>query len=222
MTIHLFCNQRFGTSFLETAARFAAEKETTIRVVLSAGRRNRSTRHTRRRLASAARRWLVARRKARRWGLPVSIVTDVNSAGFCASIGSEDSGVVAGFNQIFEPATIQCFQSLVNFHPSLLPLDRGPVPSHWCLANGETTTGFTLHEVTEKIDAGRLLYQQEVPIHPGDDTHRLDRRIGDAAAPILWRWLKHCHNDAPWVPRCLDAGSVYRVPIDYATFPAAA
>ena len=42
MTIYLFCNQRFGTPFLETAARFAAETDTAIRVVLSAGRRNRS------------------------------------------------------------------------------------------------------------------------------------------------------------------------------------
>ncbi len=222
MTVYLFCNQRYGLPFVETAARFAAENNAAIRVVLSASRRARCARRPRRRMASRTRRWLMARRKSRRWGIPVSIVPDVNCARFRASIGTGDFGVIAGFNQIFAPATIECFQSLVNFHPSLLPLYRGPVPSHWCLANGETTTGFTLHEVTEKIDAGRPLHQQEVPIQPDDDTHRLDRRIGDAAAPILWRWLKHCHNDAPWVPRCLDAGSVYRVPIDYATFPAAA
>ncbi len=222
MTVYLFCNQRYGMPFVETAARFAAENNAAIRVVMSAGRRNRTVRRTRRRLTSPLRRWLMARRKARRWGIPVSFVPDVNSARFRASIGSGDCGVIAGFNQIFEPATIECFRSLVNFHPSLLPLYRGPVPSHWCLANGETTTGFTLHEVTEKIDAGRFLHQQEVPIQPDDDTHRLDRRIGDAATPVLWRWLKHCHNDAPWNPLCLDAESVYRVPVDYATFPAAA
>ena len=222
MTVYLFCNQRYGMPFVETAARFAAENNAAIRVVMSAGRCNRIVRRTRRRLTSPLRRWLMARRKARRWGIPVSFVTDVNNARFRASIGSGDCGVIAGFNQIFEPATIECFRSLVNFHPSLLPLYRGPVPSHWCLANGETTTGFTLHEVTEKIDAGRFLHQQEVPIQPDDDTHRLDRRIGDAATPVLWRWLKHCHNDAPWNPLCLDAESVYRVPVDYATFPAAA
>lgn len=178
MTVYLFCNQRYGMPFVETAARFAAENNAAIHIVLSAARRNRSARRTPRRLASRTRRWLMVHRKARRWGLPFSIVSNVNCGRFRAAIGSDDCGVIAGFNQIFEPATIVCFRSLVNFHPSLLPLYRGPVPSHWCLANGETTTGFTLHEVTKKIDTGRRLHEQEVPIQPGDDTHRLDQRIG--------------------------------------------
>lgn len=222
MTVFLFCNQRYGIPFVETAARFARENGLSIRVMLSAGRKPAAGGAMPRRLASAVRRWLVARRKARRWGLPVTIVPDVNAPRFRSAIGEEDHGVIAGFNQIFEPATIKCFRSLVSFHPSLLPLYRGPVPSHWCLANDETTTGFTLHEVTERIDAGHHLHQQAVPIHPGDDVHRLDRRIGETATPVLWRWLKHCMSRDPWTPLCLDAQSMYKVHVDYASYPAAA
>lgn len=222
MTIFLFANQRYGMPFLETAARFATENNVSIRVVLSCARRPGTTRRKPQRLASRTRRWLLARRKARRLQLPVTIVPDVNTARFRAAIGSDDCGVITGFNQIFTAETIACFRSLVNFHPSLLPLYRGPVPSHWCLANDETSSGFTLHEVTETIDAGRHLHQQSVPIQPGDDAHQLDRRIGDAATPVLWRWLKHCQNDSPWTPLCLDAESVYQVHVNYATFPAAA
>jgi len=222
MTVFLFCNQRYGKPFVETAARFAAENGASIRVVLSAGRRPGAPRNMPRRLASRTRRWLLARRKARRWKIPVSIIPDVNCSGFRGSIGTEDCGVIAGFNQIFDAQTIECFRNLVNFHPSLLPLYRGPVPSHWCLANGETNSGFTLHEVTEKIQAGRPLHQQSVPIQPGDDPHQLDRRIGEAATTVLWRWLKHCVNETPWTPLCLDAESVYRVHLGYASFPAAA
>ncbi len=222
MNVLLFCNQRYGMPFVETAARFAQETQVRIRVVLSAGRRRPVTRRLPRWLGSHTRRWLSAHRKGRRWGLPVTIVSDVNSARFRASIGTDDCGVIAGFNQVFEPATVQCFRSLVNFHPSLLPLYAGPVPSHWCLANGETTTGFTLHEVAETIDEGHYLHQHPVPIQPGDDEHQLDHRIAEAATPVLWRWLKHCQNDAPWDPLRLEAQAIYRVHGECEAVPPAA
>ncbi len=62
-------------------------------------------------------------------------VGDVNSPYFYNRISKTDVGIVAGFNQIFRNKIILRFKFLVNFHPSILLLYRGPVPSYWCIKN---------------------------------------------------------------------------------------
>jgi methionyl-tRNA formyltransferase len=52
----------------------------------------------------------------------------------------------------------------VNLHPSLLPKYRGPDPLFWQLRNNESHTGFSLHELTDELDAGAILYQQDVSL----------------------------------------------------------
>ncbi len=37
-----------------------------------------------------------------------------------------------------------------NLHGSLLPAYRGRAPINWCLVNGESETGITLHQMTAK------------------------------------------------------------------------
>ncbi len=46
----------------------------------------------------------------------------------------------------------------INIHPSKLPKYRGADPIFWQLRSGETETGVTLHEVTNSIDAGAILW----------------------------------------------------------------
>lgn len=207
--IHLFCNERYGRALLDTAVRFARARGARLRVVLSAT------------AAGRLRRAISAQRRRRRLGVPVAFAADVNDQRFGGSIEPGDHGVVAGFNQIFRRPAIARFATLVNVHPSILPMYRGPVPSHWCLANGETATGFTLHEITARIDDGPILHQQVVPILPGDDETILDRRIADAAGPVLWRYLDHLATGDSWRPMRVDAAAVYRAHVDYATFPGA-
>ncbi|MHC4421665.1 MAG: formyltransferase family protein [Planctomycetota bacterium] len=210
MKILLFSNERYGLPFIETAARFAHVHRVRVRVVLSAARWRVPT----------ARRLVSAVRKRHRLGLPVTIAADVNNERFRGSIGPFDCGVIAGFNQIMSQATLGRFRSLVNFHPSLLPYYRGPAPSHWCLVNGETTSGFTLHEVTSAIDAGPILHQQAVPVEPGDDEDDLNRRIARAGAEVMWRWLEHLHTGTVWPKEHLDAHLIYQSHVEYASFPA--
>jgi methionyl-tRNA formyltransferase len=56
----------------------------------------------------------------------------------------------------------------MNVHPSLLPRYRGPEPLFWVFRNGERKTGVTLHTVAAKLDAGRIVAQEEIAL--ADDT----------------------------------------------------
>ncbi|MCD4833164.1 MAG: hypothetical protein K8R31_05150 [Bacteroidales bacterium] len=51
---------------------------------------------------------------------------------------------------------------VINFHPSLLPFNRGKHYNFWNLVE-DVPFGVTIHFVNEKIDAGDILFQKEIP-----------------------------------------------------------
>ncbi len=50
---------------------------------------------------------------------------------------------------------------LYNFHPSLLPRNKGKYPPFWAFYRQEKEQGVTCHEINEKIDDGRIVFQKE-------------------------------------------------------------
>lgn len=54
------------------------------------------------------------------------------------------------------------------FHPSLLPLHRGPSSINWPIINGESKTGLTIFYPNNNLDQGDILLQKEVIIGPDD------------------------------------------------------
>ena len=128
-------------------------------------------------------------------------------------------GIVAGFDQIFRRQAIGSFQSLVNFHPSILPFYRGPVPSYWVLRNQEKQTGYTLHTIVERIDAGEVLFQKVVDCDGMQSALALDRKIALTAQGTFDCYLTHIVTGCQWNAVRLDANSVYRVPVNYRSWP---
>ena len=56
----------------------------------------------------------------------------------------------------------------IQYHPSLLPLHRGPSSINWPIVNGETQTGLSIFWPDEGLDTGPLLIQKTVEIEPDD------------------------------------------------------
>jgi UDP-4-amino-4-deoxy-L-arabinose formyltransferase / UDP-glucuronic acid dehydrogenase (UDP-4-keto-hexauronic acid decarboxylating) len=72
-----------------------------------------------------------------------------------------------------------------NLHGSLLPAYRGRAPINWCLVNGETETGITLHQMTARPDAGDIVAQQAVEIKDADTALTLHGKVRLAARTLL-------------------------------------
>ena len=73
----------------------------------------------------------------------------------------------------------------LNMHGSLLPKYRGRVPVNWAIIKGETSTGATLHYMTEKPDNGDIVAQQAVPILPNDTAFEVFNKVTVAAEIAL-------------------------------------
>ena len=53
---------------------------------------------------------------------------------------------------------------IINFHPSLLPQNRGANPYFWTIYLNQKTTGLTVHLMNEKFDRGDIISQYEILI----------------------------------------------------------
>ncbi|PYZ99935.1 phosphoribosylglycinamide formyltransferase [Gammaproteobacteria bacterium 2W06] len=86
--------------------------------------------------------------------------------------------VLAGFMRILGAAFVARFTGrLINIHPSLLPAYRGLHTHERAIAAGERQHGCSVHYVIPELDAGPVIAQAAVPIHPDDDAARLARRV---------------------------------------------
>jgi len=106
-----------------------------------------------------------------RWGF-TRRVTEV--------LASHDIDLVAmaGFGTVFARPLFDAFPGRVlNTHPAILPAFPGWHAVEEALAAGVTVTGCTVHLATVETDAGPVLAQQEVPVHPGDTVESLHERI---------------------------------------------
>ncbi len=56
----------------------------------------------------------------------------------------------------------------IQYHPSLLPLYRGPSSINWPIVRGDTKTGLTIFRPDDGLDEGPVVLQKETPIGPDD------------------------------------------------------
>ena len=85
---------------------------------------------------------------------------------------------LAGFMRILTPTFTKFWEGrCLNIHPSLLPAFKGLDTHQRAIEAGVAEHGCTVHEVTADLDAGPILGQARVPVHPGDTPQVLAERV---------------------------------------------
>jgi phosphoribosylglycinamide formyltransferase-1 len=85
---------------------------------------------------------------------------------------------LAGFMRLVGAGLLEAFPAAVlNVHPSLLPAFPGVNAQRQALEHGVKVSGATVHLVTSELDAGPIVIQSAVPVHPGDTVESLSARI---------------------------------------------
>jgi methionyl-tRNA formyltransferase len=82
----------------------------------------------------------------------------------------------------------------VNVHASLLPELRGGAPVHYAIIQGKEKTGITIMYMVEKLDAGNIISQVEVPIKEEDHVGILFDKLSIAGAELLSKTLPDIIN----------------------------
>lgn len=78
--------------------------------------------------------------------------------------------MIMAFVNVFVPEAARDTpaQGSICFHPSLLPLHRGPSAVNWPIIMGSTQSGYSWFYPTDGLDEGQVLLQWECPIGPDD------------------------------------------------------
>lgn len=111
--------------------------------------------------------------------------------------------VCAGYDAVLSPAFVDRFPGrVINTHPSLLPLFAGclDAPAR-ALAAGLSETGCTVHLVTNDVDAGPILAQRRVAVHPTDTAEVLHDRIREMEHRLLPEVVRQLAERGPVHPR---------------------
>jgi methionyl-tRNA formyltransferase len=74
---------------------------------------------------------------------------------------------------------------VVNFHPSLLPRYRGPIPVAWAVRNGESEIGVTFHRMAPDLDTGPILSQAPITLADEWSWDELGPRLRETVQQIL-------------------------------------
>jgi len=83
----------------------------------------------------------------------------------------------------------------INFHPALLPINRGWFPHVHSILDG-SPTGVTLHLIDENADTGPILAQKEVPLEFIDTSKTIYEKLQKEIVLLFKEnWIKIRNND---------------------------
>lgn len=109
--------------------------------------------------------------------------------------------VLAGFLRYVSPEILKAFPGRVlNLHPSLLPKFGGK--GMWghkvheaVVAAGEKKSGATVHLVTEEMDSGEIVLQQEVEVTSEDTPETLEAKVHEVEYELYPKAIEKLVNE---------------------------
>ncbi len=121
-------------------------------------------------------------------GIPCELDADLVDPAAVGRIAAADPDFLFSFyyrRMIPEVVLALGRRGAFNLHGSLLPRFRGRSPVNWQLVHGVRESGLTLHRMVRKADAGELVGQVAVPVHPDQDALGLTRQLLAVAPTFL-------------------------------------
>lgn len=118
--------------------------------------------------------------------IPVWQPLDINAIAEHVKKLKDPVGVLVSYGKIIPQSIIDLFTpGIINVHPSLLPLYRGPSPVETAILNGDTETGVTIMQLTAPMDAGPIYSQVTVPLIDVETAPELESQLAELGAQEL-------------------------------------
>jgi methionyl-tRNA formyltransferase len=154
---------------------------------------------------------------ARRYDIPIYQPPKINAPEFVTALRDEirpDLLISVAASQILKQRVLEVPPlGCINLHSAPLPRYQGMMPNFWTMLHDEPKAAVTVHYMVEKLDAGDIIVQLPVPIHPGDSLHNLMVRSKQIGVQALLEAAKQ-----------IEQGTVQGQPMDasratYFSFP---
>ena len=95
-------------------------------------------------------------------------------------------GILVSYGKIIPESVIQAFpKGIINIHPSLLPVYRGPSPIESAILNGDNVTGISIMSLEKAMDAGPIYLQERIELSGSETKLELYDRFSNRGAELL-------------------------------------
>jgi methionyl-tRNA formyltransferase len=96
------------------------------------------------------------------------------------------AGVLVAYGKIVPESVIEIFPvGIVNIHPSLLPLHRGPTPLESVILDSSSKTGVSLMQLSKEMDAGKVYAYSEVELGGTESKQQLADELIEIGSEML-------------------------------------
>jgi len=97
-----------------------------------------------------------------------------------------DIGVLVAYGKIIPQNVIDMFKfGIINIHPSLLPLHRGPTPIESVILQNSKNTGVSVMSLSAKMDAGPIIAQKELPLNGSESKKQIAESLLSLGSQLL-------------------------------------
>ena len=95
-------------------------------------------------------------------------------------------GVLVAYGKIIPQSMIDIFKfGIINIHPSLLPLHRGPTPIESAILQNSKTTGVSVISLSAKMDTGPIVDQKELPLKGSESKQQIAESLLSLGSQLL-------------------------------------
>ena len=123
---------------------------------------------------------------AERHGIPVLLPAKLSDISEQLRSYNASVGVLVAYGKIVPQSVIDIFpRGIVNIHPSLLPLHRGPTPIESVILSGEAQTGVSIMKLVKEMDAGPVYAAREVPLKGNESKQELSDKLLQIGKDLL-------------------------------------
>ena len=121
--------------------------------------------------------------------IPVLQPTNLKDPDFIEELRSFEANlqIVVAFRMLPEMVWAMPELGTFNLHASLLPQYRGAAPINWAIINGEKETGITTFFLDQKIDTGRIIFQEHHKIDQGTTAGDLHDALMNKGAELVYK-----------------------------------
>lgn len=99
-------------------------------------------------------------------------------------------GVLVAYGKIIPQNIIDLFpRGILNLHPSLLPIYRGPTPIEQAILDGASKTGVSIMHLVKAMDAGPIYMQAEIHVKNHEPKQALTERLLTTGCQLMLETL---------------------------------
>lgn len=146
---------------------------------------------------------------AARHRVPLRALPTINDARYLETLAERDVDVLLSVAapEIFRSGALRAAPLVLNVHNGRLPDYRGMMPTFWALLDGADRVVVTVHEMAERLDAGAVVAEFDVPIGPSDSAFDVSRNAKEVAGREVAALLSTVGTERWPAPRPIDAST---------------